>query len=392
MSYDLQIWSVRPLHHDAFRHPEMWRKQPAAWTLERKNWQIVVSSSDRVEPDDIPEDVGKMLPGIEWLTNINLEGKATEEALHLAQSSATDIARFSHGLVLDQQDGSIRLPSGVKRFLSPQRKETFDVVSMSWWLLDSPIGTREGREQFVTLLERMLPEALPKRYGTYEPPQHVYAKAGKDEFLRFLDDNLHDVIVWYPHRPVVNVHLGFPNPLGAHKLGFRTNHLHIDVEKTALSQPGWTASLQRFWREVSTFIRPIYGDVRIFRNYRWMGATVSGGQQHPVKSWWWAGIPESLGRAVVIGEIYQRLWPRFVSTAEINAGLAFVSVDDWNADADVVARIGLAPQEQVQLPQRFGSEMTAQQFREYMAERNQGKIPDRRAYPTGWPFGTPFID
>src|SRR5437879_5629491 len=101
--------------------------------------------------------------------------------------------------------------------------------------------------------------------------------------------------------------------------------------------------MQRFWKEVSKLIHPIYGDVRVLGNYRWMGATASGGQQHPVKSWWWAGIPKSPGSAVVIGETYQRLWPRFVAAAEVNDGLASVSIDDWRTDADLVAKIGQPP-------------------------------------------------
>lgn len=138
------------------------------------------------------------------------------------------------------------------------------------------------------------PEALPKRYGLYEPPQHVYAETGMEHFLRFLDENLHDMKVWYPRRPVASVHLGMPNPVGAHNLGFRTNHLSIEIEKNAVSEPGWATTLKRFWRKASQLICPIYGDVRILQNYQWMGATVSAGQQHPVKSWWWAGIPEEL--------------------------------------------------------------------------------------------------
>jgi hypothetical protein len=162
MSYDIQVWSVRPLEPEALRKPELWRKESAAWVHARKNWQIVISQADRVQPEDIPEEISKLLPGIEWLTNLNLEGKASGEAFKLAQSAADDIARHSHGAVLDQQDGSIRLPSSVKRFLSPRTKETFDVLSMSWWFLDSPIERRDGRERFVALLERSLPEGLPQ--------------------------------------------------------------------------------------------------------------------------------------------------------------------------------------------------------------------------------------
>lgn len=138
MSYDLQVWSVRPHQQDAFRQPELWELGPSAWSHTRKSWQIVISASDTVEPEDVPEEVNKLLPGIEWLTNLNLEGRGTAEALRLFQSSATDIARFTHGAVLDQQEGSVRLPSGVKRLMLPRSKDTFEVISMSWWFLDSP--------------------------------------------------------------------------------------------------------------------------------------------------------------------------------------------------------------------------------------------------------------
>jgi hypothetical protein len=68
MSYDLQVWSVRPLQQNAFRHPEMWLTKSASWTLERKDWQIVVSSSDKVETEDIPDEINMLLPGILRLT------------------------------------------------------------------------------------------------------------------------------------------------------------------------------------------------------------------------------------------------------------------------------------------------------------------------------------
>lgn len=391
MSYDLQVWSVRPFNADAFPDPEMWHKGTAAWTHARKSWQIVVSAPDHVEPEDIPEEINKLLPGIEWLTSLNLEGRATSEAFRLARSAAADIARSSYGAVLDQQDGSIRLPSGIKRLMSRRSKEAFDGVAMSWWFLDSPIETRGGREQLVTLFERVLPELLPKRYGGHEPPQHLYAQTGKEHFLTFLDENLHLIVVWYPHRPVVSVFLHLARPAGAHKLGFRTNRLEIVVEKDALAEPGWSTSLKRLWKETSILIRPIYGDVRILRGFKWMGATISGGQEHPIKSWWWAGIPEKLGNAVVLGDVYQKLWPALVAASQTSDGLVFSSLDDWSTEGDLSDKVGKPPQDQVQLPDRLSGAMNAETYREYQAElRRVGAHNLRRKYPTGWPFGDPF--
>jgi len=391
MSYDLQVWSVKPLSPEAFPNPGLWQRESAAWTHARKNWQIVVSASDRVEPEDIPEEISKLLPGIEWLTNLNLEGHATTEAFRLARSAARRIARSSYGAVLDQQDGSIRLPSGIKRLMSPRSTETFDVVSMSWWFLDSPIGDSVGREQLVSLFERLVPEVLPKRYGTHEPPQHVYAQAGKEHFLKFLNENLNQLVVWYPHRPVVSVSLQFAHPVGAHKLGFRTNRLNIVVEKEALAQPGWSTNLKRLWEQTSVLVRPIYGDVRILGNYKWMGATVSGGQQHPTKVWWWAGIPEKLGNAVVLGNVYQRLWPAFAAASKMADGLAFSSLEDWATDGDLSQKVGKPPQDQLQILERVDGIIRSEELREYLSEvRRVGAQNLKRKYPTGWPFGEPF--
>ena len=259
MSYDIQVWSVRSFQPEGLRKPEIWQKESAAWVHSRKNWQIVVSASDTVQPEDVPQEISKLLPGIEWLTNLNLEGKASGEAFKLVQSAADDIARYSHGAVLDQQDGSIRLPSGVKRFLSPRAREAFDVLSMSWWFLDSPIESRDGREQFVAFLERSLPECLPKRYGLYEPPQNVYADTGREHFLQFWDENLHDMIVWYPQRPVVSVHFGLPNPKGAAQAGvscksFEYRHRGECPPSTGLGC-GIEAILERHLHSPSTCLR-----------------------------------------------------------------------------------------------------------------------------------------
>jgi hypothetical protein len=393
MSYDIQVWSVRPFEVHALRKPELWQQESASWVHAGKNWQIVISASDRVQPEDIPEEITKLLPGIEWLTNLNLEGKASGEAFRLEQSAGDGIARHSHGAVLDQQDGSIRLPSGVKRFLSPKTKEAFDVLSMSWWLLGNPIETREGREGFVELLERLLPECLPKRCGLYEPPQHVYDQTGKQHCLAFWQENAYDMIVWYPHRPVVSVHFALPNPVGAHKLGFRANHAGIEIEKNALQQPGWATALKRFWRDASIFLRPIYGDVRVLHGYEWMGATVSGGQQHPVKSWWWAGIPETLGTEVVLGEMYQKLWPEFMVSSTMADRLAFAAQEDWATDKDLATTVGRPPQAQMQIPDRSSGVLNAEDFRKYMEEvRRVGAQNARRKYPEGWPFGEQFAD
>jgi hypothetical protein len=374
MSYDLQIWSVHPVDEAGFHKPELWEKKDRAWTHAQKRWQLIVSHSDRLLPEDIPEEVAALLPGIEYLTSLNLEGDAPERARKLAQSTATGLARAAHGVIADPQEDSFRLPTGIKRFASPKNEDVFDVVALSWWFLESSLPTREGFSAFVGLLESLLPEALPKRYGDYEPPQNIYAETGKERFLNFVEGASYHVSVWYPHRPVAGVYLSTPRPIGAYHMGFRAGYLQIEVEKSALVQPGWSTNLRRFWKKTSALISPIYGDVRVLSGYRRHGASVGimpGYAEHPVQSWWWTGIPKNLGVAVVLGPRYQALWPAFVSTAELLDGLAFASTDDWTLESDLAGFVGHPPADQIQVSPKFAS-------------RDQ-------KYPTGWPFGSQFL-
>ncbi len=351
MSIDIQVWAVKPAQLNCLRKRAKWQSNHSAWTHVRRDWQIVVSASKHAQAKDVPGDINKVLPGILWETDLNLEGKAYSKSLRLLHATADDLARSTHGLVFDPQDSSIRLPSGLERPASPRSGAISDVISMSWWFLESPIESQQGRGAFVELLERNLPESLPRRYGLFEPPDYIYDRTGKEHFLQFLEDNLHDIVIWYPHRPVVGVYLALPLPRGAHKEGFRTNHLRIDIEREVVREPGWAVGLMKFWQEVSTLIRPIYGDVRAVSGHKWISAPISPNPCHPVTSCFWVGIPERLGLAVVLGDAYQILWPSFASRANLVDGLAFASLDDWQSEGDLTEQVGPPPQDQLLRPE-----------------------------------------
>ncbi len=194
MSYDIQVWSVRAIDGSFRRLPEEWDEHNGSCPL--KSWQLIVTASDKVLPEDVPAEVTSLLAGVGYVTHLNLEGKTTEQSFKILHSTAKEIARLTHGAILDPQEGSVRLPSSVKRYVRPARVETFELLVLSWWFLDGPLLTASGREAFIALLDRLLPEALPKRYGLYEPPQYLYSETGKSHLLRFLDENLHDTVPW----------------------------------------------------------------------------------------------------------------------------------------------------------------------------------------------------
>jgi hypothetical protein len=387
MSYGVQIWSVRSVPFPAaLPDAEKWCLEGGAWIRAVRDWQIVVSPSLKVLFEDIPEDVAGLLPGICYLTELYLEPFAAPKSAHnMLTTVSRRLAKAAHGIVLNPQADTVVLPSGVKRYRPQLRKERFSILELSWWFTKGPLLTNSGLHEFIELLERMLPEAMPKRYGSCEPPRYLYAETGREHFLGFLREHLDDNIVWYPHQPVAGVYIHSTAKWGATPQGFRANYVVIGVETKVLEQPGWSAGLDRFWRVASQRIRPFYGDSRTLNGLVRMGATYASDIEtefHPVNGSWWKGIPRTLGHATVLGEPYLDLWPSFVEAAQIVDGLAFLSTGDWTTQEDVSGLIGGIP------------EAIAQRWTPTWVSTPLGgkTINWNREYPSTWPFGVPHVD
>ena len=386
MSYDVQVWSVLPPSLPAsLPDVEKWQHTGTVCIHASQNWQIVVNSSVKVLLEDIPENVAGMLPGICYLTELNLEPISAPKSAHsLLSTVSKHLAKTAHGVVVDPQTDTVIAPAGAKRYRPQPREERFSVLTLSWWFTEGPLLTGSGVQRLIELLERMLPEAMPRRYGLVEPPQHLYTETGREHFMGFLLEHLDDVVVWYPHRPVASVHIRCWPQWGAARLGFRANYVEIGVETKALEQPGWSAALDRFWRAACQRVQPFYGDVRTLNGFVRMGATYGGDietESHPVKGPWWTGIPRLLGHAAVLGEPYLDLWPRFVEAAQVVGGLAFLSTDDWTTQEEVSSLVGGVP------------EAIAQRWIPVGPDK-----PDRwegyhnTEYPPKWPFADPRLD
>jgi hypothetical protein len=378
MSYDLEIWSVRPFE-PAFMRRGKGAEHSARndYTISGNGWQIVINSSDKILPEDIDTEISAAVPGIRYLTEVNLEGAATKQALKLLQSTSKEIAKRMHGVVLDPQSDRITTPSGVTRFIPAKKEKTFSVLNLSWWFLNDVMLKEKGRVSFLSLLQKLLPEALPKRYGEYEPPQYLFAKTGVKHLERFMGRHLDDVMAWYPNRPVTTVEVRCPKPLGPSDRGFRTNSLEIQVERSMLTQPGWAEHLRHFWREMTFLLQPIYGEVRSEGGYTRSGGTVwmtanSIQTKYPftTRSFFWRGVPRRLGHAVVLGKKYQALWPSFMKKATREGGFAFASTAAWSEKTDLLKVVGPAPKAITLLP-------------------GEG-LGRKQKYPRIWPFDSPF--
>jgi hypothetical protein len=381
MSYDLQIWSAEPVALPPAS--DGWSAEGEAWLNSGRNRHITIWNSTPAESEDAPDDVAAAIPGLAWVTELNLHPfdagpNAVAELIRIARKLAKPV----RGAVYDPQADTTRPPPGTKRFVAPAKESPADSITMSWWFDRQTLPGPDGVRQLLDLFDMLLPEALPRRYGTFEPPEFRYDTGGRPALERFLNES-DGYILWYPHPPVIDVDLLLPRPWGAFRDGFRSNHLSVAVDAAVLAQFGWERQLRKFWRAVSLFLQPFFGDVRTLRGYRRSGGRFyshpSTTENHPVMSWFWAGLPPTIDHAAVIGEPYAGLWPGLAEIAEYDGGLAFLSARSWQGEDEAAPFAPAVPPEIVDpqpqpLHPRPGS-----------AVRRLD-----RPYPKTWPFEAPF--
>ncbi|MCL2140577.1 MAG: hypothetical protein FWH42_02700 [Dehalococcoidia bacterium] len=105
----MKIWSSRQMPaNNSLLADAGYKLGNDYFVREGNGWQVVISSFVTVEPEDIPDTIMQALPGISYMTEINIEpisapDKVRNETLRLFKALATKIK----GVVEDPQDGTI---------------------------------------------------------------------------------------------------------------------------------------------------------------------------------------------------------------------------------------------------------------------------------------------
>jgi hypothetical protein len=334
MSYDVRVWGRKAADLSSCLPGERgWTADAGGWVLPGRSWQIVVGAPTAVEHEDVPAEVAELLPGISTLVEVQLEPiSAPKSARSQLLSTARAIADALAGVVEDPHEGSATPHPGAKRYSAPSPEERITVLELSWWYMQSPLRSQRGAADFVAALQRHVTEAVPRRYGTCEPPPFQTAETGVGAFVEFLHQHLDGRVVCYMSRPVVGLNIADCDAVRDPRAGFRSNYVSIEFEASALDQPGWEQAIRNLWRAVSRLLRPFYGDVRLLANHLAHGGRIRSDRRtdfHPVYSWWWRGIPAEPGLAVVVGPPYTDLWSP--AGAESVDDLVFAETPSWAA-------------------------------------------------------------
>ena len=347
MGYQLKIYTV---------NKQNFKDLASEFNIQICNWgimlplehhQIVVSNEIPVSDHEIPFQVSKAFPGIQYVIDCILEPATDDEdIIYSLLELAAALAKNGLGVVENLQTGEILLPVGLRRILPYKSEERFSVIKLSWWFNHQELLKIDQLKIFLAQLERIMPEILPKRYGAFEPPKEKFESV--DTFAKYIAQHIHEGLVWYPARPVDAVSLTIPEKLGKDKQGYRFGHFSVAIDTAILNMPGWKTALIRLYKNISEILNPFYGDIYILNNYirsRIVSHADNLTDKHPTDSFCWNGFPRKYGVGMLVGEPLLEHVSFNVETEELHNNCKLLIKQENDAFAEITSEDVIIPKE-----------------------------------------------
>lgn len=168
-----------------------------------------------VEIEDLPDALAGGVLAPRFLLEISAPAAATAADHSVAMGLAKQLAERFHGAVYDPQAGELVWPRGRKRAYTASSEEArIRVVELSWYV-EGGESADELPAQLLQGLRVACPEALPRRYGDYEPLQHKMEPGREDEFIGFWRNlaahELGRMLFWKAQSPCFGGTASFPD-------------------------------------------------------------------------------------------------------------------------------------------------------------------------------------
>jgi hypothetical protein len=383
MSYDLQVYAPEDLTEDALRTLV---DQSAGLAVDaadgrwlavsrgvRRRYSFTVDGPDRLEAEDVPPEVTSLVLGARYLYSVTVEGSADSEIPH-AVRFAKRLAKILDGALVDEQTGQIWSRSRSRTMQTPSREDRVATVDLTWLSLRDEVPD-DASALMVSAAERYLPEALPRRFGEYEPFQGKYAEAGKEGFSQAWRDAT-SALYFSGSGPCVGGHLNAgPNE----QFPDRYWSMSMTLLADPLREHGWRDAARRLFRTLADGVGAFYASAQVSRNHIWSGRSLwMDGETElsirtlrfregwlglpPTPTWWsWFGAPYAF---------VARLLPRDGLTATTK-GILFESAREpappdsleplsrW-LPANLFASLGPNPHRQQPVPLIRASEIPAE--------------------------------
>lgn len=234
----------------------------------RKRYSFTVEGPQRLEPEDVPSDVTAKVLGVRYLYSVMVEGSSPTEVPH-AIRIARLIATNNRGAAVDQQTGRVWSRHGLRKPRVPPRDARVSCLDLDWYCLDADVPS-DASNIFVTAARDLLPEALPRRFGEFEPLQGRTDPGQYDSFHRAwasATSTLH----FAGQAPCVGGHMA---PV-AHKAP-SDNYWSMSISflSTGLVDSGWYDAIRGLFRTLAENLGCFFAQATLSRGWGWSGRSL----------------------------------------------------------------------------------------------------------------------
>ena len=157
---------------------------------------VTVDGPVAAEPDDLAEALAAAVLAPRWLTTLSVPYDASQRRRDALRSLARRLAQEHEGAAYDPQEDAVFFPRGRPKRVPAGKAEKTSIVRLEWYV--DAERWAQAPAALLSAIARRCPEALPTRYGVFEPPQGRYDPAAPDAFTALARD---DSAFWFASRP-----------------------------------------------------------------------------------------------------------------------------------------------------------------------------------------------
>jgi hypothetical protein len=221
----------------------------------RGTYSFTVFGPYSIEPEDVPDDVMPHVldPNTSW--QVVVEGSSPTET-RVARRFAKQLALAAGGVAFDEQTEEIL---GAKRSRKVARPEAplVHTFELNWY---SPVSDPPPPRIWLDLATSFFPEALPRRYGEWEPLKYRLDRDGSEPFVDSYDPAHLD---FFGTLPCLDGTM-FPHPWGEDGLQYEG----LNLLAAPMDEPGWRNTVRRFFVEFARRRRSLLATGEICRNMK----------------------------------------------------------------------------------------------------------------------------
>jgi hypothetical protein len=256
---------------------------------------------DPAEPEDFDEELAAACLAPNWMLQVSSPYSVPKANLAHARSLARYIAERTDGAAYDPQEERLLWPRG-KKSRTPSRttEQATSMLTLEWFV--APSRWQNAVASLVPLLAPRCPEALPTRYGSWEPPPHRFDRAEPDPFVDFVARSEDGDGFWYASKPSFGGSFIAPHADEHAKPAderFRIGKLEISFDGNLIAaDEKWREGIvELFVRGAETF-RAFFAAAQVesgwtvSRNNRpWATGSVVQESEHFLRGRLWQGLP-----------------------------------------------------------------------------------------------------